>query len=199
MAIKYEIQEIKNSQGTGESKPFVRLRQGKAMTTDELADMIEKSCTATRSDVLAVMSELHHVMVQQLSMGNRFYLPEIGYMSLSVGSTPPPQKGNDKITGKDIYLRNVDFHPEKKLLTEIRRSIHFEKSADSSRHAEYTEEEIWAYIAGHLKDHRYITTRNLMSVFGLSRYKATKWLSHFVATGKLSKEATGRNQLYFLR
>lgn len=197
MVIKYEVQEIKNSKGTGEAQPFIRLKQGKALTTDELADMIEEASTATKSDVLAVMTEISHIIVEQLSMGKRFYLPEVGYLSLSVGSVPPEKKSDGKITGKDIYVKNVDFQPEKKLLMKLRSRVHFEKSTYSTRSAEYSEAELWAKISEYFAGNRYITRQTAASHFGLSKYKASQWLAHFVEAGKLTKEGTPRHQLYF--
>lgn len=197
MAVKYEVQEIKNSKGGGKPQPFVRLRQGKALTADDLASRIEQSCSATKSDVIAVMAEMRHIIVEQLSMGNRFYLPEVGYLSLSAGSTPFDQKKNGKITGKDIYLKNIDFQPEKELLKEVRRNVSFEKAGNTTRSSEYTEDELWSKIEAYLESNRYVTRQSLMSNFGLSKYKASQWLTHFVAAGKLLQDGTPRHPLFF--
>lgn len=114
MEIKYEIHSIENSQGTGEKRVYVRLRNNPAMTTDELGKEVEQACSVTSSDLKAVMAELATIAVRELSQGNRFYLPEIGYLSLAVGNVPPSAKTDGKITGKDIYLRSINFRPEKK-------------------------------------------------------------------------------------
>lgn len=198
MAIKYEIQQIENASGTGEPRKFVRLHQGKAMTADELAERVEQSCSATRSDILAVMAEIHHVAVQELNQGNRFYLPEIGYLSLSVGNVPLSKKVDGKITGKDIYLKNLDFKPEAKFLKEVRKGMSFEKSAYTTSSVQYTEEELWHKTETYLSDHRYVTLMDLCSLFGLSKYKAAQWLATFVEKGLLTKEGTARHPLYFL-
>lgn len=119
MAIKYEVHNIENSQGTGQVCLFVRLRQGRAMTADELADKLAASSTLTAADMKAVMSELCHYAKEELAAGHRFYLPEIGYLSLSVGNTPPEEKADGKLTGNDVYLRNIDFRPEAKFLNRV--------------------------------------------------------------------------------
>lgn len=199
MAIKYEVQNIENSEGKGLSRPFIRLHQGRAMTADELADKLAASSTLTAADMKAVMSELCYYAKEELAAGRRFYLPEIGYLSLSVSNTPPSEKPNGKLTGSDIYLRNVDFRPEAKFLNEIRRKVHFEKSKYSTLSRRYTEDELWQKIETYLTVNDYLTPGLMRSQFGLSKYMAAKWLSHFITTGKLVKKGTPRNPLFFLR
>lgn len=195
--IKYEVHHIHNAQGTGEDRPYITLRQGKPLNVEELAERIEKSCSATKSDVKAVMSELRHVITDELSYGNRVYLPEIGYLSLSVCNTPPSKKADGKITGKDIALKTVNFEPEKSLLKELQHRVKFEKSGFSTLSTNYTEEELWSKIESYLQANRYITCRSMVSEFGLSKYTARKWLAKFVEDGKLIKDGTPHNPIYF--
>lgn len=198
MEIKYEIHNIENSQGTGEKRVFIQLRNNPAMTTDELAKEIQEACTVTPSDVKAVMAEICHIAIRELSNGSRFYLPELGYLSLSVGNTPPTLKPNGKITGKDIYLRNINFKPEKKFLKEIQKNVRFVKSDYTTLSSKYTEDKLWSKVEEYLSSHRYITRRDMRSEFGLSDYKAKQWLDRFVGSGKLTKEGTWHQPLYFL-
>ena len=83
MEIKYEIHTIENSEGSGRKRVYVQLRSQPAMTTDELGNEVQEACSVTPSDLKAVMAELSVLIVRELSQGNRFYLPEIGYLSLS--------------------------------------------------------------------------------------------------------------------
>lgn len=197
MEIKYEIHNIENSQGTGEQRVFIQLRNNPAMTIEELAKEIQEACTVTPSDVKAVMAEICHIAIRELSNGNRFYLPEIGYLSLSVGNTPPALKPNGKITGKDIYLRNINFKPEKKFLSEVQKKVRFVKSDYTTLSAKYTEKKLWSKVEDYLSSHRYITRRDMRSEFGLSDYKAKQWLNRFVEGGKLTNEGTRHQPLYF--
>lgn len=196
--VKYEIQNIENAQGMGVSRPFIRLHQGRAMTADELADKLAASSTLTAADMKAVMSELCHYAKEELAAGHRFYLPEIGYLSLSVSNTPPSEKSDGKLTGRDIYLRNIDFRPEAKFLKEIRRNVHFEKSKYSKLSKRYTEDEMWQKIEDYLSENPYLTTSLMCSQFGLSKYMAAQWLTRFVDTGQLVKDGIQRMSLYFL-
>lgn len=198
MTVEYEMQSIENSQGSGLPRPFVRLHQGRAMTADELAERLAESTTITAADMKAVMSELCHYAKEELSAGHRFYLPEIGYLSLSVGSVPPSQKASGKITGKDIYLRNIDFRPEARFLRDIRRNVSFEKSDRSSMSAQYAEGELWQKVEAYLNENQYVNNSIMRSAFGLSKYKAAQWLARFTADGRLVKRGWARQPLYFL-
>ena len=197
MKMKYEVHKIENAQGTGKSRVFVKLRNEKAMPTEQLLREIEASCTLKASDVKAVMTEISEIAIRELSQGKRFHLPEMGYLSLAVANTPPAKKANGKITGKDIRVRNIHFRPEKKLLTEIGRNVSFTKSDYSTLSAKYEEEVLWGKVAGYLAPHRYITKQTMLSEFGLSEYKARRWLNLFVNNGKLTKDSSHRPFLYF--
>ena len=169
------------------------------MTTDELGKEVEQACSVTSSDLKAVMAELATIAVRELSQGNRFYLPEIGYLSLAVGNVPPSAKTDWKITGKDIYLRSINFRPEKKLLRMVQRQVCFVKSDYSTLSANYGADELWARVSAYLSVHCFITRRIMCVEFGLSDYKARKWLELFIAEGRLVKSCTRPQALYFLK
>lgn len=198
MPIKYEVQHLENAAGSGEARPFIRLHLGVAMTAEQLAARIADSSTLTPADVKAVMSELCHYAKQELIGGNRFYMPEIGYLSLSVGNTPPEKLPHGKITGKDIHVRNVDFKPEAKFLNEIRRKVSFEKSHYVSKSLSYDADDLWQKVEAYLTESHYITRRIMGIQFGLSKYKAAQWLERFVDEGRLTKNGTHHQPLYFL-
>ena len=198
MEMKYEVHRIKNVQGTGKSRVYIQLRNRKAQTTEELLREMEASCTLKASDVKAVMTEIREIAIRELSQGKSFHLPEIGYLSLAVGNTPPDKKANGKITGKDIYVRKIRFRAEKKLLAEVSRNVSFTKSNYSTLSAEYSEDALWEKVAAYLSTHPYINQQAMRTEFGLSEYKAKQWLSLFVANGRLKKTSKCRHSLYYL-
>ena len=84
MSIKYEIQSIKNSQGSGEERHFARIFEQPPMTAQQLAAHIQNSCTLTKADVEATLSALRDYMLHELSQGHRFYIP-LDRLFLAVG------------------------------------------------------------------------------------------------------------------
>lgn len=198
MPIKYEEHYIENAAGSGKKRAFVQLKTDKARTPDELATEIAHSSTLTKADVKAVLTELCHVAVDDLSAGRRFYLPEIGYLSLAVGNTPVDKLPKGKITGKDIYLRNINFQPEGNFLRQVRERVKFAKSDQSSVSVSYTEDKLWPMLEAYLRENAQITRRVMCAQFGLTDYVAKRWLSRFTADGRLTKTTFGRQFLYSL-
>lgn len=83
MELKYDIYMLNNAQGTGEKRQYVRIVQHEPMTEKQLQEKIQNRCSLTKGDVAAVLAELHDLLVEEFSMGRRFYIPEIGYFSMS--------------------------------------------------------------------------------------------------------------------
>lgn len=198
MELKYDIYSIANSQGSGEERKYVRLKQQKAMTASELEATIQNRCSLTKGDVAAVLTELRDIAVHEFAMGRRFYIPEIGYFSLSIGLEMPEDKPDKKITGKEVRLRGINFRPEASFLQEVGRNMrHIIRSEYTSQSRKYDEEKIWAKLQEYFKNERYITIKLMCNQFGLSRYMAQKWLDLFISEGRIIKDGTPHSPIYF--
>lgn len=199
MDLKYDIYTIRNSQGSGESRTYVRLVQYEPMSEKALREKIQNRCSLTKGDVAAVLAELHDIALEEFAQGRRFYIPEIGYFSLSASLEMPEDNPDKKITGKEVRISGINFRPEARLLKEVQRNAHFVRSRYSSQSTQYTEEKLQAKLQAYLQDNRYITCRIMRTVFGLTHYAAQKWLKHFCEQGILVKEGTSHAPIYFLR
>lgn len=198
MELKYDIYSIANSQGSGEERKYVSLKQQKAMTASELEATIQNRCSLTKGDVAAVLTELRDIAVHEFAMGRRFYIPEIGYFSLSIGLEMPEDKPDKKITGKEVRLRGINFRPEASFLQEVGRNMHHVvRSEYTSQSRKYDEEKIWAKLQEYFKNERYITIKLMCNQFGLSRYMAQKWLDLFISEGRIIKDGTPHSPIYF--
>ena len=94
-------------------------------------------------------------------------------------------------------MRKIRFRAEKKLLAEVKDNVSFTKSDYTTLSAEYTEEALWDKVAAYLSTHPYINQQAMRTEFGLSEYKARRWLNLFVNNGKLTKDSSHRPFLYF--
>ena len=198
MDIKFDIHKINNSEGEGGERKYIVLQQQPPMTETEMEKEIEKACSLTQGDVRAVLTELRSLIVRQLSLGSRFYLPGVGWLSLTAGLDKAAQEKGHKITGKDVYLRGIQFREDRKLLEEIARNVNFAKSKYTSLSVNYTEEELWAKIRDFLSSHDFLTRKNMRDEFGLSEFKANQWLKRFVVAGKLRQEGTKHMSIYIV-
>lgn len=200
MELKYDIYTIKNSQGSGEDRQYVRLVQHEPMTDKELEAHIQNRCSLTKGDVAAVLKELHDICVQEFSMGRRFHIPELGYFSLSASLEMPEDNPDKKITGREVRLTGINFRPEADLMNEIQRNMHnFVRSKYSSQSTKYTEENLLAKLKEYFQENRYITVRLMRMTFGLTQYSAQKWLNYFCEKDIMVKDGTPHAPIYFLK
>ncbi len=199
MDLKYDVYTINNATGSGEVRNYVRVVQHEPMSARQLQEKILQRCSLTKGDVAAVLSELHDIFVEEFRMGNRVYIPEIGYFSMSASLEMPEDKPDKKITGKEVRINGINFRPETTLLQEVQRGIHFVRSRYSSRSTQYTEEGLLEKIKEYIRDNRYLTSRALRIHFGLTQYSAQKWLQHFCEKDILVKDGTPRSPIYFLK
>lgn len=132
MELKYDIYMLNNAQGTGEKRQYIRIVQHEPMTEKQLQEKIQSRCSLTKGDVAAVLAELHDLMVEEFSLGRRFYIPEIGYFSMSASLEMPEENPDKKITGKEVRITGINFRPEGKLMEEVQRNVHFVRSRYST-------------------------------------------------------------------
>ena len=198
MSIKYEIHSIKNAKGTGKEQEFVRIFENQPQTDRQLESYIQDSCSLTKGDIQATLMTLRDCMIRELSHGNRFHIPEIGYFSLSVDLNLPDGKPLEKVRGDDISVRNIKFRPDAELLSEVKKNVRFERAKFSSKSRQYTEEELRERIKEYLAENNCITRRALEQHFGLRPSAALKFLRHFTETGLLKREGAKNSPVYFL-
>lgn len=198
MAIKYEIHSIKNSQGTGEEREFVHIFEHAPHSDRQLESQIQDNCSLTKGDVQATLMSLRDSMVEALSQGRRFHIPEIGYFSLSVDLTLPDGKTVDKVRGDYIRVRGIRFRPDASLLNEVKGNARFERAKFSSRSRQYTDAELQDGIKAYLATHNCITRRVLELEFGLRQSAALQCLKRFTASGLLAKAGSRTAPVYFL-
>ena len=142
MELKYDIYMLNNAQGTGEKRQYIRIVQHEPMTEKQLQEKIQSRCSLTKGDVAAVLAELHDLLVEEFSMGRRFYIPEIGYFSMSASLEMPEENPDKKITGKEVRITGINFRPEGKLMEEVQRNVHFVRSRYSNQSTKYSEEKM---------------------------------------------------------
>ena len=84
MAINIRLQKNEIKRNTGYGKYFGRVVHTGEVTIDQFADEIQRNCSATKSDVKLVLTELQATIKRHLQDGQVVVLPEIGRLKLSV-------------------------------------------------------------------------------------------------------------------
>ncbi len=198
MSIKYEIHSIKNSQGSGKERKFVRLFEHRPQRDSQLESHIQSHSSLSKGVVQDTLMTLRDYMVRELSQGNRFHIPEIGYFSLSADIELPEGKSADKARGDYISVRNIKFRPDAELLKAVKHNVRFERARFTSKSLRYSEEDLLEKIKEYLAVNNCITRRVLEQEFGLRQGAALKCLKHFTETGILKKEGARNAPVYFL-
>ena len=196
MSVKYEIQTIKNSHGTGRERRFARIFEGEPMTAKELESSIQSSCSLTKGDVEAALSALREHIIHELSHGRRVHIPSIGYLSLSASLDMPDDVPTDKARADYIRVRNINFRPEASVLQEVSAGVHFERANFSTVSKKHTEEAMLEKIREFLAANGCINRRDMERLFRLRQNTALRWLKHFEEKGVLRKAGAKNSPVY---
>lgn len=81
------------------------------VTTDELAERVQRNCSVKRSDVLAVLAELSEVMTDELLAGNRVRINGIGTFKVGFSSKPADTLEKWSVSS-NISSAHINFQPE---------------------------------------------------------------------------------------
>lgn len=195
MSINYEIHTLSNSQGTGAERHFARIFEGSPMTAQQLERLIQDNSTLKKGDIEATLSELREQMVRELSQGHRFYIPNVGYFSLSV-KLDADGKAVEKVSGKDLHLHNINFRPEASLLQEVGSKVRFRRARLTSKSVVYEEKQLLSLLMDYLAANHFITCRTMQRQFRLRETAARKWLKRFVEQGVIRREGARNAPVY---
>lgn len=195
MSINYEIHTISNSQGSGAARHFARIVEGSPMSAQQLEHLIQDNSTLKKGDIEATLSELREQMVRELSQGHRFYIPNVGYFSLSV-KLDADGKAVEKVSGKDLHLHNINFRPEASLLQEVGSKVRFRRARLTSKSVVYEEKQLLSLLMDYLAANHFITCRTMQRQFRLRETAARKWLKRFVEQGVIRREGARNAPVY---
>ncbi len=87
MAVFYKLYQENRETSKNKGKWYARAVHTGTVTIDDLAEEIEQSCTATRADILAVLSELVVCMTRHLQLSHRVKLDRLGTFKLGIRTT----------------------------------------------------------------------------------------------------------------
>ncbi|MBA7487884.1 MAG: hypothetical protein HG422_02465 [Prevotella sp.] len=199
MTIKMDVHSIANAGGGGAELRYVKLLPAPVRSRAQLKEAISHRCTLTGSDVEAVLSALRDAALEDLSQRGRFYLPEIGYLTVSASVKLPRGVTVEKVKGNYVGVRNIRFCPERRLLVEVRRKARFERLKGTTVSCRYTAAEMETELKACLAQRHFISRRVMQQWFSLTAYSARKWLRHFVDAGLIEQTGLRNAPVYVLK
>ena len=116
----YQKYQNKNEQSTAYNKWYGRAVINHTVTTDELADEIQRNASVKKSDVKAVLCELSEVIADKLAQSARVVLDGIGAFKVGISTTGADTPEKFTVQGNIKGVR-VIFQPETHITSDGRR------------------------------------------------------------------------------
>lgn len=153
------------------------------LSTDDLAQDIQKACSLTRGDVLHVIAELQGAIVRAFREGRMVCLDKIGTFDISVG-TAKPMYADQHVYDSDIVVKGITFRPSDALKAEL-KDVKF-KVANDSR-AIVSERDTIPLLRSWFENNDVITLQNLATLCHSSITTARRRLKKLLDTHRLER------------
>ena len=111
MAVSYKLYQNKSEKSLYKGKWYARAVVNGVVNLNQMADIIQRNCTAKKSDVLAVLTELVEVMQNELQAGHRVKIDGFGSFKIGIASTPADSAAKWTVAQNVRGLR-LNFQPE---------------------------------------------------------------------------------------
>lgn len=183
MAIDYDFYEAGNLRDV-KREVYARPVGGQTIDTDQLAELIEHSTTASRADIKLVLSALAHEMGNQLKQGNHIKLDDLGIFKISMAGEVEKDR-NGKYLLKDPRVRNVKFKPCATLMNKLAKA-EFSRKRHLGHHSNnITEDDVRRTALELTENGGTFTARKFTQTLGITYLTARKWLKLLLADGTL--------------
>lgn len=124
MAVFYRLYQNNNENFVNKGKWYARATMTETVDMDKLADRIQRNCTAKKSDVRAVLTELVEVMQDELQASHRVKLNGFGSFKIGIRSSAADSVKDFNVT-KNVKGLHVIFQPETKISADKTRTRTF--------------------------------------------------------------------------
>ncbi len=201
---KYIMAPMSNRKTAEGDVPFYpRVLIEHRTNSEEIAQMLSKSTSFTKGDVLGIISALGEVIASELVAGHAVYLDGIGRFSPSLklkdGVEPEQEHKEGHRNANSIEFHSINFRPCKELITTCnlkgdltRAKIH--KSDPMSS----TLDDRCHMAVNYIKASGFLKVRDYVDLTGLSRNKASQELRELKDAGFLGCRGGGSHVVYIL-
>ena len=194
MSIQYEFYRNPNSQGTKKKRYHARVVPAGRISTDDLAEEIQKECTLTVADVKSVLIALADKMSEHLGEGRKVYLEGIGYFQVNLRCKEEVRTISG-IRSENIEFKSVSFRADIDLKKNL-RTQKIRRSRNKPHSMPMTEKEIDEKLTEHFASNPILTRRDFEFLCQQVKSTACRLLRKLVEAGKLKNVSTPRNPVY---
>ena len=194
MPIQYEFYRNPNSQGTKKKRYHARVVPAGRISTDDLAEEIQKECTLTVADVKSVLIALADKMSEHLGEGRKVYLEGIGYFQVNLQCKEEVRTIHG-VRSENIEFKSVSFRADIDLKKNL-KSQKIRRSRNKPHSMPMTEKEIDEKLTEHFANNPILTRRDFEFLCQQVKSTACRLLRKLVEAGKLKNVSTPRNPVY---
>ena len=194
MSIQYEFYRNPNSQGTKKKRYHARVVPAGRISTDDLAEEIQKECTLTVADVKSVLIALADKMSEHLGEGRKVYLEGIGYFQVNLRCKEEVRTISG-IRSENIEFKSVSFRADIDLKKNL-KTQKIRRSRNKPHSMPMTEKEIDEKLTEHFASNPILTRRDFQFLCIQMKPTACRILRKLVEEGKLKNISTPRNPVY---
>lgn len=194
MSIEYDFYRNPNSQGTNKKRYHARVVSSDRISTDELAEEIQKECSLTITDVKAVLIALGDKLAKHLGEGSKVHLEGIGYFQVNL-QCKEEVRTTRSIRSDNVEFKSVSYRADNELKKHLRNQK-IQRSQTRIHSREMTEEEIDQKLSDYFKTHDTLTRSQFEVLCTQVKSTAHRILQKLVKDGKLKNVSTKQHPVY---
>ena len=194
MSIEYEFYRNPDSQGTKKKRYHARVVPTGRISTDQLAQEIQKECTLTVSDVKSVLIALADKMAEHLGEGRKVHLKDIGYFQVNL-HCKEEVRTTHAVRSENVEFKSVSFRADSNLKESLKKQK-IRRSKNKPHSMPMTEQQIDEKLTEHFAQKPILTRRDFQFLCLQVKSTACRILRKLVEEGKLKNISTPRNPVY---
>lgn len=171
-----------------------RLVDSDTLTSSELMSHEQHASTLTEADISAALIAIRRHILSQLGEGGRVHLDGIGSFAVVPHFVTPKHEG-DKVSGKDVSFKRINFLPDPRLCAEIAANLSFQRRT-ALHSAEISLDEIKNSLTAYFSSHDDISCRQFASLVHQCDKRARILLNSLLDEGFLTRRKVGNTYLY---
>ena len=194
MSIEYDFYRNPNSQGTNKKRYHARVVSSDRITTDELAEEIQKECSLTINDVKAVLIALGDKLAKHLGDGSKVHLEGIGYFQVNL-QCKEEVCTTRSVRSENVEFKSVSYRADNELKKHLKKQK-IQRSQTKIHSVEMTEEEIDQKLTDYFKTNDTLTRSQFEVLCTQVKSTAHRILQKLVKDGKLKNVSTKQHPVY---
>jgi predicted histone-like DNA-binding protein len=194
MSIEYDFYRNPNSQGSNKKRYHARVVSSDRISTDELAEEIQKECSLTITDVKAVLIALGDKLAKHLGDGSKVHLEGIGYFQVNL-QCKEEVYSTRSVRSDNVEFKSVSYRADNDLKKHLKKQK-IQRSQTKIHSVEMTEEEIDRKLMDYFKTHDALTRSQFEVLCTQVKSTAHRILQKLVKDGKLKNVSTKQHPVY---